>query len=104
MDQESIALPIAPSDRIVTGLRLLDQAGIRGAISAYLIRSTQWDARSRDWLVTRRRKNLARRSMSDELKVGRALIRFRATRVWKSIFAPLPKESCSGWMLSFVAR
>src|ERR1043165_451777 len=104
MDQDSIALPIAHSDRIVTALRLVDQADIPGATSGYQIRSTPSDARSRDWLVIRPQRNHAQRSMSDGLKVGRASTRFPVTRVWKWIFAPLPKESCSGWMRSFVVR
>src|SRR6185369_17223774 len=101
MGQASIALQIARSDRIVTVSRLLDQADIRGATSGYRIRSTQSDARSRDWLVIRRRRSLGPHTMSDGLKVGRALTRFRVMRVWRSIYARLPKESCSGWMLSF---
>src|SRR6185503_2921412 len=104
MGQDLIASPIAHSDLIATVLRLLDQADIRGATSVYRILSTQSHARSRGLPVIRRRRSLGRHSMSGGLKVGRASTRFRVMRVWRLICARLLKESCSGWMLSFVGR
>src|ERR1044071_4825932 len=103
MGQVSIALPIAHSDHIVIVWRLVGQAGIHGATSVYQIRCTRSGVRSRGWLVIRRRKNHERRSMSDGLKVERALTRFRVVRVSRWIYGRVPRESCSGWMLSFVA-
>src|ERR1041384_2458502 len=104
MGQVSIASPIARSDLIVIVLRLPGQVAIPGATSVYRIRSTQSGARSRGWLLIRRRRSPGRHSTSDGLKVVRALTRFRAMRAWKLIYALLLKESCSGWMLSFVVR
>src|SRR5829696_6178945 len=99
MDQDWTVLRIERSDLVAIELNSPDPADIRGVISVFPTRYTQWAVRSRDWRPIRRQKSHAQPSMSGVLRVAPASMPFLDRRPWKWIFAPPRRQSCNGSML-----